>query len=295
MLKINHSKLEELKTVSHFNRTRIKWNSRRYIDVETGTVIAKRCSNCGVVKTRKYMSKYKRNKDGLASTCSTCESVRVSKWKSKNKEHLINYRKENAEAKKSYNKKRYKENPKYFINYRKENAEYRNRYNKNYQKENPDKIVRNSAKRRALKRALPVNNISTIYLSTCALTEATTNLHLEHSIPLAWGHGGTTLENCYPLEGSLNQSKRDRNPFEWYENTGKYYGVKPELWNALIEELAKLHGITAQEYRDFVYWCEANKRTIEQVEADNKRYGYVVDSLTLYHEAVAKEATREIA
>lgn len=164
-----------------------------------------------------------------------------------------------------------------------------------WKRKNRDKVAKYDAKREAVKRNLPNESIENLSFEKCELTGDTSNVHIEHSVPLSWGHGGTTLENCYPLEGSLNSSKRDRNPFEWYENTGKYSGVKPELWNAHIEERAKLNGITAQEYRDFVYWCEANKRTIEQIKADNKRYGYIVDSVTLWRDSMANMATREIA
>ncbi|MED1350592.1 hypothetical protein P4U51_30005, partial [Bacillus paranthracis] len=87
-------------------------------------------------------------------------------------------------------------------------------------------------------------------------------IHLDHFIPLAWGHGGTIIENMIPLRGDLNISKNDRNPFEWIKREDIREIVDMAKWHETIEYLAKLNGMTTKEYEEYVYWCEENKRDL---------------------------------
>ncbi|MEC1386523.1 hypothetical protein [Aerococcus viridans] len=174
---------------------------------------------------------------------------------------------------------------------KKRNAEY----GAEWQRNNSDKVAKSQAKRYARKRNLPSEDISSTSFEKCELTGATDNIHIEHFICLGSGHGGTYPGNVYAMQGSANKSKNDSNPFEWYESHGERYGITIEAWSALIEKLASRNGMDPSEYVRFVNWCYDNPRTLEQIKADNKRYGYVVDSLTLYREAMANIATREIA
>ncbi|QHA36867.1 hypothetical protein D5E69_14285 [Rossellomorea marisflavi] len=110
----------------------------------------------------------------------------------------------------------------------------------------------------------------------CALTGATENIHLEHAIPIAIGHGGTVEWNCYPLEGTLNNSKSATNLFEWAKGRSD---IDKTRFNRLITFLADQCGLTVDEYRDFYDWCFRNPRlTVEEIEADGG-----VDSLNLWH------------
>ncbi|WP_298833990.1 hypothetical protein [uncultured Planococcus sp.] len=71
-----------------------------------------------------------------------------------------------------------------------------------------------------------------------------------------------------PLNATLNESKHARNPFEWI--TEQDIALLPKF-EAVIEYLSGINGLTSSEYRDYVYWCFDNRRSIDEVLAD-KRY-----------------------
>ncbi|MED3182042.1 hypothetical protein P4305_18730 [Bacillus thuringiensis] len=111
-------------------------------------------------------------------------------------------------------------------------------------------------------KTLKPNDVSTLLNCGCALTGDMDDIHLDHFIPLSWGHGGTVIENMIPLNGTLNLSKSDRNPFEWIKREDIREIVDMAKWYETIEYLAKLNGMTAKEYEEYVYWCEENKRDL---------------------------------
>src|SRR5699024_8010350 len=92
----------------------------------------------------------------------------------------------------------------------------------------------------------------------CALTGLDVPIHLDHVIPIAIGHGGTTKSNMLPIWHRINSSKSDRNIFEWYEESGGRFEVSPGLFEKAIEYLAELNEMTVEEYRNYVYECHAN-------------------------------------
>ncbi|MFS1513417.1 hypothetical protein VQL36_13375 [Chengkuizengella sp. SCS-71B] len=94
------------------------------------------------------------------------------------------------------------------------------------------------------------------------------NFTVDHFIPASWGHGGLTIENVYPLDASLNSCKRDKNSFVWLEENREK--INEEGWNALVSYIAGQNDLTVEELREFTFWCEANKRSIEQVKADQR-------------------------
>ncbi|MEK5165822.1 hypothetical protein NYE69_26230 [Paenibacillus sp. FSL R5-0527] len=94
------------------------------------------------------------------------------------------------------------------------------------------------------------------YFGGCALTGVTDDIQFDHFIPLTWGHGGTYKGNMIPLCKTLNFSKKDFNPFEWI----KTQNVDPKKWVKVIKYLADLNGLSFNEYRSFVYWCDSNRR-----------------------------------
>lgn len=91
----------------------------------------------------------------------------------------------------------------------------------------------------------------------CALTGKDVPIHLDHVIPLAVGHGGTTKANMLPIWQRINTSKSDRNIFEWYKENGERFDVCPKKFEEAIEYLAELNEMSVAEYRDYVYECHA--------------------------------------
>lgn len=130
-------------------------------------------------------------------------------------------------------------------------------------------------KRAELMKALP-NTLTTLeYAQTleyfnyrCALTGDTKNVSQEHFIAIATGHAGTTAANIIPMRQDLNASKHARNPFEWGEQAAEHYGLDVKKWNDLLSYLAFRNELSVTDYVEFVKWCYANPRTIEEAEAD---------------------------
>lgn len=89
----------------------------------------------------------------------------------------------------------------------------------------------------------------------CALTGKDVPIHLDHVIPLAVGHGGTTKANMLPIWRRINSSKGARNIFEWYEDSGQRFDVCPQRFKEVIAYLSDLNGMTVDEYREYVYKC----------------------------------------
>jgi uncharacterized Zn finger protein (UPF0148 family) len=158
-----------------------------------------------------------------------------------------------------------------------------------YASENPEVPRISGQKRLARKKSLPFviksEQFAIEFLkfnNACALTTANDSVHIEHFISLSTGHGGTYVGNIYPLNASLNCSKRSSNPFEWI-------CTRPDIdanrFDAVVAHLADLNGLTLDEYRHLVDWCYANPRTIDEIKRDNDRYGYVVSSLELWRES----------
>lgn len=96
----------------------------------------------------------------------------------------------------------------------------------------------------------------------CALTGKDVPIHFDHVIPVAIGHGGTVKGNMLPIWQRINSSKSDRNIFEWYEENGDRFDVCPKRFEAAIEYLAELNGMSVEEYRDYVNDCHANPNDV---------------------------------
>lgn len=126
--------------------------------------------------------------------------------------------------------------------------------------------------RRAIEKLLPYDNPYLIYKSMkkfhfrCALTGESV-IHLDHVIPLAIGHGGTLVKNIIPLRKDLNLNKKDKNIFEWFDANKERFNLPQERFDRLIEWLASANAMSVDEYRDYVYWCHANPRSIDELKA----------------------------
>lgn len=138
--------------------------------------------------------------------------------------------------------------------------------------QNWDKVKH--SKRRAIEKNLPNDTNSKewqTYLlnqfnNKCPLTSSS-DIHLDHFIPVAWGHGGHYIGNIIPLESTLNQSKSDKNPFEWIKLRED---IDKNKFNDLITHLAKLNNMDVEEFIEYTYWCEKNKRIGEELIKSNK-------------------------
>lgn len=147
---------------------------------------------------------------------------------------------------------------------------------KKWSKNNPEKVAANSANRRAMEMALPHTENSKEWKTVleefnykCPLTNSSENVHLEHFIPVSWGFGGSLRNNIYPMNGTLNISKNASNPFEWCKTLTKEQ--RKIFYSVIVSKLAEENEMTIGEFKNYVYWCEQNKRTVEQVKADNEK------------------------
>ena len=158
----------------------------------------------------------------------------------------------------------------------------------NYRKRNPEVhraiYHRRMAKKRCLPDFLSAQRLSESFAffgNVCPFTKST-KTEVEHFIPISWGHGGSYLGNIYPMDSNLNSSKRNCNPFYWSK---KRPNISKETFDHLVDYLALLNGLTSGEFRSYVDWCDANRRTVALINADNLRYGYTVSSVELWRAA----------
>jgi hypothetical protein len=199
----------------------------------------KKCHGCGEVQQVKKFTKKKGSLFGLYTRCNTCQAAKL-------REYLNN----SSEAREKFKL-----------------------HSKKWQLKNREKMKRLYHRRLARKRNLP-DDLTAAQLAytlyefddMCAFT-GDRNTHLDHVIPLAVGHGGTTYGNMIPLRADLNLSKNDRNIFEWFEANRQRFELSQERFDNLIAWLASANAMTIEEYRDHVYWCHANPRTIDELEA----------------------------
>lgn len=146
----------------------------------------------------------------------------------------------------------------------------------NWKRMNPDRVQTYTNRRRAMKAALPYDLTAAdwygiryeIFNDHCALTGNREGLSLDHFIAINTGHGGTVVGNVYPLNGVLNCSKGDANPFEWVQREDIRERICLERFNTLVEYLAEQNDLTVEMFRDFVYWCFANQRSLIDVRRD---------------------------
>lgn len=120
-----------------------------------------------------------------------------------------------------------------------------------------------------------IERIMLVFNHACALTHTADDVTLDHFIPLEWGHGGTYPGNVYPLEQTLNKNKSNKNPFKWIKAVRRDRALRrgqhvDTAWNQLIAYLAAENGLSVVEFKEFVLWCEQNKRTLQQVQQDNR-------------------------
>lgn len=270
------------------------------------TILTKKCATCREVKPIDEFKRSSRNSSGFSSYCKKCawesekkrrenldekkkEDNRTKERLLKAEERLKNPERSREICRRSYfihkpernatQHKKYEENPDYF-----------KKINKRWRLANAERIKANNLNRKAMKKALPHSLTKENLLSLigedgskcCALTGETSDCHYCHFIPLKWGHGGSYLANIFLALGKLNISMRTINPFEWFEVQEIAAKLNAEKVAELITRLAAENNMTVEEFREFIYWCEQNKRTLEEVQADSRT------SVELWHEARSK-------
>jgi len=266
----------------------------RYFEDEDGEFAAKECTGCGEVKIMGYFCKQKERFGGVQSKCKPCQR----KYYEENSDYILErghkYREENhasiAEGKRKYHEENRSSILEYHRKYREENSDYISEKVRKYREENSDYISEKARKYReenphvwsvarhrrlARKSLLPdtltkeqLEEITDRFRGGCALTGCTDGTHLDHVIPLATGHGGTTEQNMIPLRADLNISKQARCIFDWFYDVKDRFKLSQTKFDELIEYLAEVNGMTANEYEDYVRWCHDNPRVIDETILD---------------------------
>ena len=101
----------------------------------------------------------------------------------------------------------------------------------------------------------------------CALT-GSDDFQFDHVIPIDTGRVGSVVENLIPLNSRLNSAKHARNIFDWFADNRERFGLSQRKFDELIEYLADINEMTVEEYRDYVYWCHDNPRTVDEIKQE---------------------------
>lgn len=201
-----------------------------YYEDSSGSIIAKQCRKCSEVKEMEGFPRDKSKLGGRRSECRECMNDRDRKFRVDNRERLNKY---------------------HCQHYRDNRGQYYLRVNRRRARERqlPDTLT-------SEQRDIIIKQFD----GGCALTGDKTDVHLDHVIPISIGHGGTIFENIIPLRADLNLSKGTDNIFEWFESNRQRLKLNRTKFNALIEYLADINGMTTQEYEDYVRECHDNPR-----------------------------------
>lgn len=270
----------------------IKTNKRgtRYTELD-GIINKKECTKCKEMLGLDRYVKATNRFAGVASSCKRCSKKYFTDYYEDNKEKLLsqskryysehrkevisrtsNYQKENPEVHKRAWSKWYRQNKgkvaEYKRNWRTKNLDACKLRESRWRLNNKNKVVLKSQRRRALRKHLP-NDFTheqhewllSYFEHKCPLT-GSTNVHIDHFIPLAIGHGGTTLRNMVPLDATLNVHKQAQNPFEWFKQNRNILGLEQEKFNSVILYLAEMNDMSVQEYEKYVYWCFENPQEV---------------------------------
>lgn len=267
-----------------------KGSVKKLYDIEVDGVVkkGKKCRLCIQIKQLDDMASNNQRKSGKDTICKECYAQRKRSYYSNNREKCLEatkkWTKNNPEQIKKQKAKWYEENKEEFTAYRKAY------YEENKEKEF-ERMRYHSKKWRTNQYSLPFvltieeeQGIIDLYQNACSLTGMKENVAMEHFIPLSWGHGGTYKGNLYLLIRSLNISKKSNNPFEWIKTTKYRDIINMSKWDKLISRLSAENNMTVSEFRDFVYWCEANKRTEKERKSDKRL------SVDIWRESMANSA-----
>jgi hypothetical protein len=225
----------------------------------------KKCLRTFPATLEHFYKSVNNKKDGLNSSCKECIKKQSLEWQKENPEKWKDYCEKRDSTEEYLGKRRIK------------NEELRK--NGNYlkwQQENKDRSRIYQHNRRCMINGLRndltkdgIDSLISIFGNDCPLTKSK-NTELDHFIPVIWGHGGNYIGNVYFLSNNLNKSKHAMNPFEWIKQERINGKVDMNAWNNLVNYLAEHNNMSVYEFKSFVYWCEGNKRTLEEVEPSEK-------------------------
>lgn len=246
--------------------------------ISTITIIegveGKECSRCGIWKVLGTDFTKGPGIGGKKATCRECGKEQSKAW-----------RQQNADRVKEYKDKYYQENRTseikrrldYFYQHRDhELARKKKWHDANYEKrrfyyaKNRENYNLWAAKRRARKKSLQddltIEEFESLVekFGGCALTGKPEDVHLDHVIPIAIGHGGTTLKNVIPLNKELNHSKSDSNIFDWFELNKDRFNLSDRKFEILVDHLAQINELTVPEYRQYVADCFSNPKDVDK-------------------------------
>lgn len=165
-----------------------------------------------------------------------------------------------------------------------------------YREVKPEICKATMQRRRTRKKYLPeswesgdILLLESLFGGKCAVKVHESGDHADHFIALRTGHGGTYNGNMIPLCPDLNHSKSFLNPFTWFQSNKQQMALPEERWSEIISYLANQNGLTPDEFREYVDWCYANPRTVDDIKRDNERYGYTVSSVELWQAATGRQ------
>ncbi|HLR58901.1 MAG TPA: hypothetical protein VK094_00285 [Pseudogracilibacillus sp.] len=237
----------------------------------------KKCSKCEETKNLDEFNKNKNRKDGHESQCRECRKEYKRKYRNsehgriKNKEYYWkNVERERERLRKRSGTESYLE---YQRKYRQENKTKVREYKRKWDKENEIlyKLKNHTyfAERKGLKSEWNEEHYYEVmeqFGGKCSLSREKKNLNMDHFIAIETGHGGTYKGNMIPLNERLNQTKSNKNPFEWIKEQS--FDIQ-ENFKGVVKYLAELNGLEVSEFTKFVYWCYENKRTEEEIIKQN--------------------------
>lgn len=231
---------------------------------------AKTCTICRVMKRLDDYGVQGNTKDKRKSRCKPCLAEINRKYSKENPDK----RRQAERSWRECNPEKVKEMAKDSRIRHKDG--YKRRLDK-WKAENPerDRALKSasSQKRRALDRLLPVDfdasdsQFIRVLYDGCAFTDNKDDLHDDHFIALATGHGGSYFANMVPLSSGLNLSKNKSNPFEWLDTVE---GINFKKAAKSILMLCYLNRVTFADYVEFVYWCYDNPREPEDITDENR-------------------------
>lgn len=251
---------------------------KKRLEIRNG-VEGKVCKLCNNWKPSSEFNKEKHGVGGLQRKCRECQSVSFKEYYEQNIDELrvkkLEYHHNNREARSLYDKRYYAENQDKIIKYREENRARYTELNRKWREKNKERGLLPTRLRRARILTLP-NDLTAEQqefliskFDGCALTEDK-EFDFDHVIPLTVGHGGTTYGNMIPLRHDLNQSKGNKNIFEWFEANRQRFNLSQEKFDSLIEWLADTNSVSVEDYKAHVYWCHENPHSLDDLRENDE-------------------------
>jgi len=195
---------------------------------------SKTCTKCCQILPAESFSKSARHKSGLQSSCKACSSVTNRAYYQANREeataaarshyqenkesiiaHSRAYHLQNRERLNANSRAYYQENKESINAYKRayhlQNKEAENTRSRAYQKSHPEVFAKARHTRRANRLdngifAITSKELKRIQSSPCTHCSSTTNIHVDHVIPLSKG-GRHSIGNLQALCQSCNTSK----------------------------------------------------------------------------------------